>query len=123
MITYDLQIVGGGFDGAPELKWRDDGKHPPPASILVGVCSKGMDCGTVACRRTGSHVSYWLLDEAGCPAGAQSYSKQEEFVARDEGELAGRVVYAVGGLLDPSNFGEAAREPLQAGFTPPACVA
>jgi hypothetical protein len=114
-LVYDLDIVGGEFDGAPGLKWLDDGKHPLPELIFVGVCSAGMDCGSSACRLPATHVSYWLPVEADRPTTSQPYRKQEEFVVRGEdGELAGRAVYAMGGLLDPSNFGEKAREPVAA---------
>lgn len=116
-IEYDLDIVGGAFDGAPHLKWLDDGRHPLPALILVGVCAKGMDCGTQACRRGAAHVSYWLPEEEGQPVGAQPYRKQEEFVVRDAAdELSGRGVYAVGGLLEPRNFGARARTPADGGL-------
>lgn len=115
MITYDFQIVGGGFDGAPQLAWQDDGRHPPPSVILVGVCGKGVHCGTTKCRRSAAHISYWTVDEDSIPANAQRYSKQSEHVGRvdgDEDGLRGCVVYAVGGLLDPRNFGAKARVPI-----------
>lgn len=113
-LRYDFDIVGGEFDGAPGLAWLDDGKHPPPDLIFVGVCASGAHCGSAACRRAVAHVSWWERDEEGRPTKAQPYSKQEEHVRRDEetGALSGRAVYAVGGLLDPSNFGAAAREPI-----------
>lgn len=117
-LVYDFDIVGGAYDGAPALAWIDDGKHPCPPAIYVGVCGVGMDCGTSKCKPGASHISYWLPDEAGRPTTAKPYRKQEEFVERDDaGELHGRAVYAVGGLLDPSNFGEKARVP--AGFEVP----
>lgn len=114
-LTYDFQIVGGGFDGAPALAWRDDGKHPPPPAIFVGLCGKGVHCGTSKCRRGETHVSYWLPDEAERPHGTQEYRKQTEHVVRDgDGGLEGRAVYAIGGLLDPRNFGARAHEPVPA---------
>lgn len=112
MLPYDFVVVGGGFDGAPALVWVDDGKHPPPPVIFVGVCAKGMHCGTSKCRRNGAHVSYWLPEEDGIPSHVERYRKQEEFVERDEAEedgLRGQAVYAIGGLLDPRNFGAKAR--------------
>lgn len=114
VITYDFVIVGGGFDGAPALAWRDDGKHPPPAKIFVGVCGEGMGCGTSKCRRGAAHISYWLPDEDGRPRRAQCYSKQEEFIEGGGDELSGRAVYAIGGLLEPRNFGARAHEPVPA---------
>lgn len=115
MIPYDIQVAGGGFDGAPGMMWVDDGKHPPPPVIFVGVCAKGMHCGTTKCRRATAHVSYWTPDEDGMPTAVERYRKQEEFVKRDEQEedgLRGRAVYAIGGLLDPRNFGEKAKTPM-----------
>lgn len=102
-IMFDLEIVGGGFDGAPGLKWMGDDRHPPPDLIYVAVCRKGMHCGSSLCKRPVEHVSYWLAEEeAERPPAAQPYSKQDqEFLTRDaEGELRGRCVYAIGGLLD-----------------------
>lgn len=110
MIVYVIEIVGGAFDGAPGLSWRGDSEHPAPDVIFVGVCSKGMDCGSASCRRGVAHVSYWTPDEDR-PTGAHTYAKENEYVSHgDDGHVAGRVVYADGGLLDPANFGEAARE-------------
>lgn len=114
-IAYDFDIVGGEFDGAPALAWLDDGKHPPPELIFVGVCAKGQHCGTSKCKRSVVHISYWLATEADRPTAARSYSKQDEHVVRVEGVLKGRAIYAVGGLLDPRNFGQAARVPELAG--------
>lgn len=110
-IVFSIEVVGGPFDGAPGMSWQDDGEHPPPDVIFVATCpGRGpATCGTGACQRARKrHVSYWTADEAR-PNGAQSYAKQEEFVVRAQGEaddeLRGRAVYAVGGLLDPRNFG------------------
>jgi hypothetical protein len=111
-IIYRLDIVGGEFDGSPGLAWLDDGEHPLPDAIYVGVCGRGRDCGASACSPAKAHVSYWTAEELGRPPAVLSYAKQEEFVEREaSGELRGRGVYAVGGLLDPRNFGEAARVP------------
>lgn len=128
-IEFEMDIVGGGFDGTPGLRWLDDGRHPPPPAILVGACTKGMCCGTEACRPTLAHVSYWTPDEATVPPGAVSYRKQDEFIERDDaGAPKGRAVYAIGGLMDPRNFGASARVPagseplVTAGFVAPRCV-
>lgn len=113
-IEYDFDIVGGEFDGAPMLRaWIDDGKHPVPDLIFVGVCGRGRDCGSSKCSTRVAHVSYWTPEEADRPVKAQPYPKQTEYVRTDaeSGEMAGRAVYAIGGLSDPRNFGEAAREP------------
>jgi hypothetical protein len=116
MITYHFDIVGGGFDGAPHMAWQDDGKHPPPPVIFVGVCPEGTHCGTSKCRRGAPHVSYWTPGEEGMPAGVERYRKQEEFVIRSEDdELRGRAVYTIGGLMDPRNFGAKARVPAGSG--------
>lgn len=113
-IVYEFVIVGGGFDGAPALAWLDDGKHPPPAKIFVGVCGPGMGCGTTKCRRAAAHISYWTPEEEGRPQGAQGYSKQEEFVESGGDELAGRAVYAIGGLLDLRGYRARVQEPVPA---------
>lgn len=117
VIVYDFDVVGGSFDGAPALAWQDDGRHPPPDVILVGVCDVGMTCGTSKCRRKAAHISYWLPEEDGVALGAQRYRKQEEFIqtrASEDDELRGRAVYVTGGLMEPANFGARAREPIGA---------
>lgn len=113
MIRYAFEVVGGPFDGAPGLLWNDDGKHPPPELIFVGVCGKGRGCGTSKCRTNVAHVSYWLPEEEDRPPDSTPYPKQNEFLLRDPHteEMSGRAVYAIGGLSDPKNFGDAAREP------------
>lgn len=123
-IEYDFDIVGGEFDGAPALAWIDDGKHPPPELIFVGVCDVGTHCGSRKCSRQVAHVSYWTPDEAR-PTGAQPYPKQSEFVRTEvqSGEMSGRAVYAIGGLTDPKNFGERAREPVGVGASDPLVTA
>lgn len=114
-LVYDFKIVGGGFDGAPGMRWRDNGRCPPPPVIFVGRCERGEHCGSSACRRAAVHISYWTEDEETRPRRAQRYRKQEEFIERGEGDaLSGSAVYAIGGLMDPRNFGEKAREPVVA---------
>lgn len=113
-LTYDFDIVGGPFDGAPGMMWADDGKHPPPGVIYVGVCGKGTDCGSSACRLGAVHVSFWTANEDDRPTSCFAYGKESEHVERTGEELRGRVVYAVGGLSDPRNFGAKAREPVTA---------
>lgn len=118
MIEYTFEVVGGPFDGVdlPAPAWADDGKHPCPALIFLGMCRQGA-CGSGRCRgRRITHVGYWLAEEPQRPADAHPYRLQREYVVRgedDAGEetLKGRAVYAVGGLLDPRNFGTAARVP------------
>jgi hypothetical protein len=107
-IDYTFELVGGGFDGAPVPRWCDGGRPlQPPAFVFVAVCRPGQRCGSEACRGTDLlHVSWWEADED-VPIAAQKYERQEVFVERDE---AGRAIYAIGGLLDPRNFGETARE-------------
>lgn len=117
-LPYDFAIVGGPFDGAPGMQWLDDGKHPPPDLIFVSVCGKGRDCGSSSCRPSAKHIAYWTPDEER-PRDAISYRKQSEHVERCEAEacivpLHGKAVYAIGGLLDPRNFGTVAREPVTA---------
>lgn len=110
-IVYEIKVVGGGYDGAPGLRWLDDGKHPPPAQILVGVCKKGEHCGASVCNTKVTHISFWTTDEDDVPLATQRYEKQEEHVLRDDETLDGQAVYAIGGLLDPRNFGAAAKVP------------
>lgn len=117
MIVFALDIVGGPFDGAPGLSWRDDGETPPPELIFVGVCVKGSHCGSSSCRRSARHVSFWTPDEER-PTRAVSYAKENEFVERGEDdELSGRAVYAIGGLTHPRSF--AGAEMVGAGAGPP----
>lgn len=110
-ILFAIEVVGGQFDGVPGMSWVDDGEHPPPDLIFVGSCpGRGRaSCGSYRCRQARKrHVSYWTAEEER-PAAAQSYAKQDVFVERDgEDELCGRAVYALGGLLDPRNFGAVA---------------
>lgn len=112
-LMFAMEVVGGPYDGAPALRWLDDGKHPPPEWIMVGRCRKSSPCGAQSCPRR-EHVAYWTPKEREAwPARAMRYEKQEEFVDRtDAGELRGRAVYAIGNLLDPRCFGEVARTPL-----------
>lgn len=117
-IVYAFEVVGGPFDGSPGFEWLDDGKHPPPETIFVGVCRAKMDCGSVSCKRGATHVSYWTAGDESRPPDAMPYPKENEYVVRQErtGGVSGRAVYAVGGLRDPKNFGEAAREPIERDF-------
>lgn len=111
-LLYEFQLVGGSFDGAPGLKWIDDGDHEPPVAIFVGRCVGDRSCGMSACRRGKRHVAFWT-EEEDRPTSCRRYVKQEEFVRRDDaGELRGTVIYAIGGLLNPQNFGERARVPV-----------
>lgn len=113
MIEFEFDVVGGPFDGAEGLHWRDDGKHPPPERIFLGVCRGTKLCGMRACRQGVEHVAFWTPDEETRPPGAVAYRKQDEYVVRVEttDELHGHAVYAIGGLLDPRNFGALAQVP------------
>lgn len=129
-ILYRFEVVGGPFDGAPHLAWVGDDEHPPPETIIVGVCGVGVHCGTSKCRRAAPHVSWWEVGDPETPATQTArYRRQEVALLRDyDGELSGRAVYAIGGLMDPRNFGERARVPMgsdplvTAGFTPATCM-
>lgn len=131
-ILYSFDVVGGPFDGAPHLAWIGDDEHPPPETIIVGVCGVGAHCGTSKCRRGSPHVSWWEVGDPETPATqAARYKRQDVSLLRgDDGDLSGRAVYAIGGLMDPRNFGAMAREPVRAGsdplvtagFTPAACM-
>jgi hypothetical protein len=117
-LVYHLEIVGGPFDGIAGMRWMDDGKHPPPELIYVGICVKGVNCGSQQCSKRVAHPSYWEPHEESRPPDGHPYEKQNEFVERaetsDGDELVGRAVYAVGGLREPKNFGAKAREPIPA---------
>lgn len=120
MLRYGFVIVGGPYDGVEGMKWDDDGEHPTPTVILVGRCEKGDDCGAQSCTKKTAHVSFWLPDEKARPVKLVRYEKQRDEVVRGEKpphELTGRTTYAIGGLLDPRNFGALAHEP--AGMVPP----
>lgn len=114
-IVYAFDVVGGPFDGAPGFQWLDDGKHPPPELIYVGVCRPGRDCGSSSCRLSASHVSFWLPEEDARPPTSLPYPKENEYVVTNPktGEVTGRAIYAIGGLRDPQNFGDAARAPVE----------
>lgn len=115
-LLYSIEVVGGPYDGAPGLKWLDDGRHPLPDVILLGRCPGNRLCGARRCPTSG-HAYYWTLDEDRRPVKTARYEKQSEFVERDdEGVLRGRGVYAIGGLLDPRSFGE--REMVGVGGAP-----
>lgn len=121
-LIFDFDIVGGPFDGAPGMKWLDDGEHPLPELIHVGICGKGAHCGSSACRRSARHVTYWTPDEEERPLGCVGYAKENEFVQRGEDDaLTGRAVYAIGGLTDPRSF--TATEYAAAGGGPPVVAA
>lgn len=110
-LLYGFQVVGGPYDGTPGLEWIDDGDHAPPPAIFVGRCRGDGSCGMRICRKGKPHVAYWTPEEDR-PTGCRRYEKQEEFVRRLDDELRGTVVYAIGGLMDPRNFGSTARLPV-----------
>lgn len=102
-IRYEIQIVGGPFDGEGNLFWDDDGDHEAPELIRVAVCPGARVCGMARCRK--GHTAYWTPDED-APVRAVDYERQQLHVKRDEetGELTGAAIYAIGGLLDPQSF-------------------
>lgn len=119
MIEYVVEIIGGPFDGSAVPRWNGDHESPPPKVILVGTCPKGRDCGAAMCSRgLAAHTSYWAPGEKDVPVGAVAYEQQDEFVARIVGLLTGTAIYAIGGLLDPRNFGERAKEPAAGALSP-----
>lgn len=109
MICFRLNIVGGPFDGARGLAWIDDGEHPPPDRIFLGVCGQGRDCGLSVCAPGLRHVAYWTADEDR-PSGCISYRKENEYVERNDEEpqdrFHGHAVYVIGGLLLPGDRAE-----------------
>lgn len=126
MLKWGLRVVGGAWDGAPGMSWIDDGEHELPEAIRVGLCPKGVNCGTSVCRPAGEHVSFWLPDEAGQPLRLTLYEKTEEHVRRDDaGELSGVATYVVGGLppLVARELGQEVGGPLVTAMVPPATCA
>jgi hypothetical protein len=109
LIQYRMEIVGGPFDGAPGMSWRDDGAHPPPRVVLVGVCPGDGSCnsGSEHCARTRKkHTYYWLPDEGTAPKRATKYELQDSFIEPERmtglRAVPGRAVYVLGGLLLPA---------------------
>lgn len=90
---YRLEVVGGPFDGVQGFFWNDDGEHPPPGHIFVGVCD-GQRC-SFECRGQRKHVSFWVEDEPR-PVATMRYDKTD--VGSDDGSIPGllRATYAMG---------------------------
>lgn len=106
MIDYRIEVVGGPFDNAPGMRWRDDGEHEPPELILLGVCpGDGLckmpaDCG----RRKKKHTYFWLPSEKERPSRVTAYELSENFVEphdEDARMVPGRAIYTIGGLQLP----------------------
>lgn len=63
-MVYELKLVGGPYDGAHGLVWREGRGFELPDTILVGVCSCAGDCTGSARLCPGTrHVAYWLPEE------------------------------------------------------------
>lgn len=110
LIDYRMQIVGGPFDGLGGLRWRDDGGHPPPARVLLGVCPGDGSCNSFAAlncaEKRKRHPYFWLPEEAARPPRTTLYELQDSFIEPEEMSglrtVPGRAVYAIGGLLLPA---------------------
>lgn len=109
LIDYRMEIVGGPFDGAQGLRWRDDGEHPPPGRVLLGVCPGNGSCNSFAsidcAEKRRPHTYFWLVDEREHPTRVTLYELQDSFIEPEEMEnlrvVPGRAIYAIGGLLLP----------------------
>lgn len=128
VIAYRIELVGGPFDGAgvtgaePAMNWLDDGEHPLPEMILVGVCPGNGACDSTArerCERTRrKHTYFWLPGEAGRPARVSAYELSDSYrqgeVKAKASEYPGRAIYTISGLQLP-NGPQAERELVAAG--------
>jgi hypothetical protein len=111
MIVYRIEIVGGPFDGVQGMAWHDDGEHPAPELILLGICPGDRSCGsrghtTCAQVRGRKHPYYWQPEELSRPAKVVAYELSDSYVLeRGEKtpahETPGRAIYVIGGLNGP----------------------
>lgn len=109
LIDYRMEIVGGPFDGAAGMRWRDDGGHAPPQVVLLGLCRGDGSCASFAedeCRRRKrEHPYFWLPVEETRPAKTVTYELQDSFIEPQEATsmriVPGRAIYVIGGLLLP----------------------
>lgn len=122
LIVYRMEVVGGPFDGCGGMRWHDDGTHPPPEIILMGLCPGDGSCvprGTERCTRVGKkHPYYWLPEETTQPPKTVEYELSENFIDREEpmkrsDDYPGRAIYTIGGLQLPRE--QEARELVGAG--------
>lgn len=109
LIEYRMEIVGGPFDGLRGMKWRDDGDHPLPEIILLGMCPGNGSCGASpagACERKGAkHPYFWTATESNRPSKVTPYELSEHFIephAEAGIRIApARAIYTIGGLQLP----------------------
>lgn len=109
LIEYRMEIVGGPFDGTRGMRWYDDGEHPVPEAILVGVCPGDGLCAAreESCRRQGkAHVYFWLTSEQKHPVKVRKYELSDSFLDPEEESpraqhYIGRAIYVIGGLALP----------------------
>ena len=120
MVMYDLQLVGGQYDAQKGLQWRDDGVHPVPEVILVGICpGDGMcfaderEC--MAKAGGAQHPAYWLPDEEWMPELTTRYEKERDHVYRDvHGAYAGVATFVIRGLMLPEAMTQSTTAPVYA---------
>lgn len=110
LIVYRMEVVGGPFDGAAGMVWRDDGEHAPPELILLGVCPGDGSCNSGEERACASkrkkHTYYWLPSEATRPTRVIPYELSESFIEPEAPQprvriYPARAIYVIGGLLLP----------------------
>lgn len=104
MIEYRIEVVGGPFDMARVGRWRDDGEHPPPETILLGTCQGKAKrlCGR-ECRAP--HAFYWLPDEVKRPPRTVPYALENSYIEPHADEvrlIPGKAIYTIGGLGLPA---------------------
>lgn len=125
VIVYRMEVVGGPYDGCGGMRWVDDGEHPVPELILLGVCRGNGQCRageSAACARNGKrHPYYWLPEEPERPPRTTPYELSESYLLPEEPQgrvqqYPGRAIYVIGGLHLPRE--REARELVGAGAGP-----
>jgi hypothetical protein len=112
LIVYQMEVVGGPFDGCGGMRWHDDGEHPVPELILMGVCPGNGSCGSReedrCARLHKKHPYYWLPQEDAQPTRTCEYELSESFIEpeapiqrRPSKVYAARAIYVIGGLQLP----------------------
>lgn len=117
-VIYELKLIGGPFDGTPNLQWRMSGEWPVPDTVLVGRCPGNGDCASDPhlCAQLGHgkpHTAYWLPDEDDRPEETTTYELFRSWVYGDV-PMYGTAQYLIPGLHLPSGRGAADKVPVPA---------